>query len=420
MKYNNWIDLSQLPRKGKLIDWSSTNNNTVKFSYNGIEDICTVNGLDENDKLKLIIVYKNKEYKINRDNFKNIHLGQLFNFSTKNNYKYIINQIIEKNNMSIIIKAPIRIKTSYNRTQKGYIIQCLKCNYEFENTEANLDRGDMCPVCSNHRIIKGINDIWTTNPEIAKYLTNPDEGYIYSQFSNVKLDFTCPFCNNNIGIKLLSTVSNSGISCPSCGDNISYPNKFMFNLLTELGETFLTEQGYDWCIFPDFNEQNNFSHGRYDFLIENKKLIIEMDSSLGHGKQLYTNSNKSIEETIYRDKMKDLKAKELGYTVIRIDCSYYTISDRFNNCVNGVLNSILSEIYNLSNIDWNVINNKCMESFIIKSAELYNQGRSSGEIADLFNKDLSTIIDYLHQATKCGLCNFIPYKQCKKRGGKNA
>lgn len=420
MKNNNWIDLSSLPRKGKLIDWSSTNNTKVKFSYNGIEDECIINGLDKEDRLKLIIYYNNKEYKINRDNFKTGHLGQFFNFSVKDNFNYKSNQIINKDNNSIKIISPTRMKASNNRTQKGYNITCLICGYNFQNTENNLNRGDMCPVCSNHKIVKGINDIWTTNPGIAKYLTNYEDGYKYGQFSNIRLSFTCPYCNNNIGLKKLSDVSNSGISCPSCGDNISYPNKFMYNLLTELGEDFLTEQGYNWCLFPDYNDATKIVHGRFDFLIENKKLIIEMDSSLGHGRQLYTNSNKTIEETIYRDNMKDIKAKEHGYKVIRIDCSYSTIKNRFNNCVNGIINSDLSTIYDLSKINWNNIDISCTESFVIEAAKLYNQGKTSGEISQILKKDFSTIIDYLHQATKCNLCTFIPHKQVRKRGDKSA
>ena len=106
MKYNNWVDLSSLPRKGKLIDWKSTNNNVVKFFYNGIEDECIVNGLDKEDRLKLIIYYKNIEYRINRDNFKTGHLGQFFNFSVKDNFGYEAGQIINKNNYSIRILSP--------------------------------------------------------------------------------------------------------------------------------------------------------------------------------------------------------------------------------------------------------------------------------------------------------------------------
>lgn len=34
-----------------------------------------------------------------------------------------------------------------------------------------------CPVCANKVIIKGINDLWTTHPHIAKLLTNEEDGY---------------------------------------------------------------------------------------------------------------------------------------------------------------------------------------------------------------------------------------------------
>lgn len=420
MKYNNWVDLSSLPRKGKLIDWSSTNNTKVKFSYNGIEDECIVNGLDKEDRLKLIVYYNNKEYKINRDNFKTGHLGQFFNFSVKDNFNYESNQIINKNNNSIKIISPTRMKASNNRTQKGYNITCLICGYNFQNTENNLNRGDMCPVCSNHKIIKGINDIWTTNPEVGKFLTNPEDGYKYAQFSNIKLDFTCPECKTYIGKKLISTVSNNGISCPACGENISYPNKFMYHLLNILDEEFETEQGYDWCVFPSYKNKNIMNHGRFDFLLPKRKIIIEMDCSLGHGRTVYTNSKISVEETLYKDKMKDKIAAKKGYKVIRINCEYSSMGHRFKNCVNGVINSELATIFDLTNIDWNKINNLSIKGSIITVASLYNEGKSTGEIAKILKKNLSTIINYLHQATSCGLCEFVSHSKNRKRGDKSA
>ena len=47
--------------------------------------------------------------------------------------------------------------------------KCFKCGYEWYakiSNRAILDRG--CPCCSNHVVVKGINDLATTHPEIAK------------------------------------------------------------------------------------------------------------------------------------------------------------------------------------------------------------------------------------------------------------
>ena len=313
-----------------------------------------------------------------------------------------------------MIKQQIRIPHSKSSV-KGYNIDCLVCGYNFNNQEANINRGDMCPLCSNHRVVAGVNDLWTTAPYIAQYLTNSEDGYKFAKYSNKSVDMTCPICRTHIGTKTICHVTVSGISCPCCGDNISFPNKFMYNLLLELGEEFKTEVGHDWCIFPSYNDKDIMSHGRFDFLLPKRKILIEMDSSLGHGKQLYTNSSKNLEETIYRDNQKDRVAKSLGYKVVRIDCSYRDINQRLQACIDGVKNSSLSDIFDFSNISWNEIFKKSFSSFVVQACELYNQGLSSSEIADILHKNPTTIIDYLHQGNDCGLCNFIPQKQRRRQ-----
>lgn len=47
--------------------------------------------------------------------------------------------------------------------------KCSKCGYEWEAKIGNRTRlGRGCPCCANHKIVKGINDLATTNPELLK------------------------------------------------------------------------------------------------------------------------------------------------------------------------------------------------------------------------------------------------------------
>ena len=59
-----------------------------------------------------------------------------------------------------------------------------------------------CGCCNGKVVVKGINDMWTTNPELAKLLVNPDDGYKYTSTSGKKVDWRCPICNTIIYSKL--------------------------------------------------------------------------------------------------------------------------------------------------------------------------------------------------------------------------
>lgn len=317
-------------------------------------------------------------------------------------FKYGIGNIIKNKYSSFIIN-----NRKYENYVKSYNCTCLTCNYNFNIKEGNLNRNQGCSVCSHHKVLKGYNDLWTTRPEIAKYLTNKDDGYTYAQFSNKKLQFTCPICQNYIGTKALNNVSKQGISCPKCGDKKSFPNKFMFNILDQLNVNFDPEVKFDWCEFQKYNSEL-FTFGIYDFVLWDYKLIIEMNSGLGHGNNIYTNSDISIEETLYRDNQKKILAENHGYTVIYVDCQYYGTVDRFTICKTGVLNSELIKYINLKKIDWELVYKYCVGSIVKNVCDLYNQGYSTKEISINLKKDQSSVIDYLKRGTECGFCNFIP------------
>ena len=45
------------------------------------------------------------------------------------------------------------------------------------------------------RVVKGKTDLWTTNPDVACLLANPEEGYELSAHSHKKANFLCPNCH---------------------------------------------------------------------------------------------------------------------------------------------------------------------------------------------------------------------------------
>lgn len=94
----------------------------------------------------------------------------------------------------------------------------------FQAINSRVCRNYQCPYCTNKKVLKGFNDLWTTHPQVAKLLVNPDEGYKYTYGSVVQLDFKCPDCGA-IKNTSLSTVVNRGLTCLSCSDGFSYPEK---------------------------------------------------------------------------------------------------------------------------------------------------------------------------------------------------
>lgn len=399
----NWIDLANLPRTAKGVDWKSCNNNIVHFCYRNTSDsLCVVENYDSEH---IIVLYKNKQYILSKLCLQRCCLGKLFNFATTNNYMYKVGDIIKPKYGKLKIENQQRISLKNNKNIKGYNVTCQICGYNFNIQESNIIKGDGCPVCSKHKVLIGHNDLWTIRPDICLDLTNPNDGYFYSQYSNKQVEFTCHNCGNYIGYKTIYDVSISGLSCPKCGDGVSYPNKFMYNLLKLMNIDFDNEVKFPWCKFIKYGTSDVFTFGIYDFVLENK-VILEMDSGLGHGNNVYSNSKISLEETIYRDKEKDRLARENGYSLIRVNCFYVGKANKFESCKNGVLNSEFAKKYKLDNIDWKRIDLQCSNSFIVESCKLYNQGLSISEIAQKLKRAKCTIIDYLHKGNELALCEY--------------
>ena len=348
----NWINFDNLPRrKDGKIDWKNCNHNKVEFCYCGNIDYLIIERRLDIDTLS--VIFNNNNFELEIQSIKKCCLGKLYGFAVPNNYYYNIGDIINDNRHLKILDT-VRMPDG-NKTAKGYLVECLNCGNTYAISEGNLLRGDGCNVCSNHKIQVGKNDLWTTRPDIAEMLKHKDDGYKYMQYSNVLVPFCCKKCGHDIGESYIHNVTRYGLSCPFCGSGISFPNRLMTNLLEYLNEDFETEVVFDWCKFPSYDNPNKYSTGRYDFVIETKKLIIEMDGGLGHGNDPHPLSRYSKDELIYRDYMKDMVAHDNGYEIIRIDCNYKT-NNRLAYCSNNILNSSLSDIYQLSDVNWDYLN----------------------------------------------------------------
>ncbi len=409
---NKWIDLSNLPHSQKTISWKDCSNNKVEFLYRGCHDFLYV--IKRIDVEHVLVRFNEKEFTLPIISLQRCCLGKLFDFAVKDNYTYKKNEVILIKNNKYRVVSQERLKQG-KKSVKGYFLECFRCKKTFSLYEGNLFRGDGCPYCSHHKIDIGNTDLWSSRPDVACLLKNKDDGFKYAEFSNKSVSFVCKQCGNDVGKRVISSVSLRGLNCQFCGRGKSYPNKLMYNVLKSLNISFETEKTFDWCSFPSYSDATVISFGIYDFVIESMKLIIEMDGGIGHGHYVIKNSRYSIEDTIYRDSMKDSLALQNGYEVIRIDCNYMGKDNKDKICKKNILSSKLSSIFDLNAIDWDFVIIESQKNVLYEICEMYNQNLSSGEIAEILGYDVSTVIDYLHKGTELALCNFIPQKVRRKK-----
>ena len=236
------------------------------------------------------------------------------------------------------------------------------------------------------------NNLSIVYPEIAALLLDPKEGYNLSKCSGEKAIFKCPNCGC-ISQHIVANVVRRGFSCPVCSDGISYPNKFMANMLFQLKVNFKHEFSY------------NDSKYRYDFYLNDFNIIIEM-----HGRQHYEGWGKScrtLEEEKENDKDKMAFAISKGiskYIVIDSKCS------DINYISNNILKSDLINVFDLSEVDWRQCGYYASGSLVHKCAELYNNGYNTLEISNILLCSDVTVRRFLKKATSIGLCNYVPNK----------
>jgi hypothetical protein len=382
------------------INWSKSIGYNVKFKYNKIEDYITI--IDYKYP-NLTIKYNNETKIIPTYSFLKCSIGALIG-EYKKEYYYNIGDVITTNSGKIKILEQIQIKINNgNWTKKGYKYKCLIDNYEGIINEYNLKKGQGCAGCGNKIVRFGIDDIYTLYPELIKYFINIEDTYKYSRCSEVSLNFKCPDCGYIKKIVIKTFIKNNGFICPECGDGKSYPEKFVFEILRQLKVEFDVEYNPVW-IKPR----------RYDFYINNLKMIIET-----HGEQHYNNSFKLLnsrdtKKEKINDNFKEEKAKNNGIQeYIIIDCRKSNLEWIKNN----ILNSRLKNYFNLSNIDWNKCHEIACNSRVKEISNIWNSGiNSTINISKLTNIHNSTVRRYLKQGRKIGWNNYDE-NVARKSGG---
>jgi hypothetical protein len=328
-------------------------------------------------------------------------------------YLYSVDEVIDTKTGQIIILEQTRVTNGKSSTRKGYVYQCIIDGYINTTSESELKRGTGCPVCSNIKTLKGINDISTTHPHLIKYFKNIEDTYLHTYGERNKIWIRCPDCGLEREIKIIDLCRN-GFSCKKCGDKIPYPEKFAFSVLEQLGldfQTQLSKKDFEWC--GDYRYDFYFKLNDEDFVIET------------HGKQHYEECTGNWEVKLKEQQLIDKNKKELALDNGIKEENYIVIDCRESN-VEWIKNSILNNSkinikFNISIIDWN----KCAEfacSNRIKEICNYrkiNPNISVLEISKITKIERTTVTNFLKQGHLLNWCNYNPQEESQKSGIKH-
>lgn len=281
------------------------------------------------------------------------------------------------------------------------VYEPIECHCNIHNVDwsplpINLGKGSGCHYCWGKRTVVGYNDMWTIRPDIAAMLQDPEDGYKYTAYSNRKTWFLCPDCKTP-SLKTVVNVAFHNFGCQHCSDNVSYPNKFGRALLDQL-----PIDGYDYEYQPDWVKPYYYDN---HFCYNGIEYILEMDGDF-HFKEQQVSRN-TLEQVQARDRLKDALAFEHGIHMIRIEC----IKSEMEYIKSHILDSELNNVFDLSNIDWELCDQKAQKNILKEACKLYmSHSYTLKEIGKILQVHPSTVSNYLKKGTKFGWCDYISLK----------
>ena len=267
------------------------------------------------------------------------------------------------------------------------------------NTRINIP---LCQKCSGSRLYVGKNDLWTTDPEVAKMLKNPEDGYKVTRRSDKKLDWICPECGCDVKQKTVNNTTMNGLICPLCGNTRSLGHRLTNSVLAELGIEFVNEKSFYW------------GDGKsYDIYIEDSNCIIEVNGIQHYEESGFSNiGGNTLEQEIENDIYKRNLALTNGIkNYIYIDARESDI----DYIIQSIQNNIeFNSLFNTTNISWKNVVNNALTSDVITIRDMYNQGKSVTEIRKVVHMSDTVVQRKLHSLTKYGLCNYKGLEDCFK------
>ena len=257
--------------------------------------------------------------------------------------------------------------------------------------------GSGCPYCAGKKVLIGFNDIATTSPEIFAVLANKEDGYKFTGCSNKRVDFKCPECGH-VQNRKISSVAHRGFNCERCGSGISYPNRLGRAFFDQIpGLVYRTEYRSLWT--------KQYVYDFY-FTFENIEYVVEFD-----GRQHFFDApffDMSLAEQQAIDAIKNKLAKDNNVRIIRIDCA----ESNAEYIKNNICLSELSSLFDLSQIDWMLCDEKAQKNLVKIVCDAWEAGvHSFKQLATEFHIGEGTVRDYINRGKRLGWCEYAPINE---------
>ena len=227
-------------------------------------------------------------------------------------------------------------------------------------------------------------------PDLLPLLANKDDGNIYTTMTGKEVNWICPGCGRVIKKKICK-VTVRGLSCPTCGDGVSRPEKIVAAALSSAGIEFVTRKSFSWS-----------DRKVYDFFIPEYNSIIEVNGSQHYGYGFKDMSGVSLEYQNKIDSYKFQLAERNGisnyFVIVAIDTSAVAIVPQVKR--------ILRDLGVTAEIEISKCEEAASTSNVVAAADMWNAGKWTGEISRFLGCSAGTTIEYLKRASAIGLCNY--------------
>lgn len=192
--------------------------------------------------------------------------------------------------------------------RKTFIFDC-NCGHKINmNLKDISSKNHWCSYCSHQKLCQDIQCKMCFNNSFASVERNiflNDKNInprTLFKSTNKKFKFDCDLCNKTFPSPLSAITNN--VWCPFC---VNKTELILYNKLIEYYPTLKRQYKVDWC--------KNIKYLPFDFVIEERKIIIELD-----GKQHFEQIGNwlSPEETRKNDIFKMKCANENEFSIIRV------------------------------------------------------------------------------------------------------
>ena len=174
----------------------------------------------------------------------------------------------------------------------------------------------VCPYCSNKKVLRGYNDLETTNPVLAKEWNYEKNGDLLpTQLvagSNKKVWWKCSEAHE---WQAVINNRNNGSACPCCSG--SNAERLIYTILKEQKIYFRPEYK-----FHKYEKDYFISFYPYDIYIPKENIVIEADGVQHFSSIEFFDKSTPFEERIRRDNLKNQYCKDYGIALLRIPYTY--------------------------------------------------------------------------------------------------